>query len=71
MGGNAFGMWVNHGEHNGGTLRAQRDACGMGENTADTFGMGVNTFGIGLNAESRSTLRYACGMGLNHRGTEA
>jgi hypothetical protein len=27
---NAFGIGFNHGDHNEGTRRAQRDACGMG-----------------------------------------
>lgn len=32
----------NHGDHNEGTRRAQRDAFGMGANTADAFGMGFH-----------------------------
>jgi len=41
---NAFGIGFN----NEGTRRAQRDACGMGENTADAdaFGMGFHREGV-------------------------
>ena len=41
---NTFGIGFNHGDHNEETPSAQRDAFGMGENTADAdaFGMGFH-----------------------------
>jgi hypothetical protein len=54
MGENAFGIEVNHGEHNGGTRRAQRGI------EPQRHGGTKNTFGIGLKRRGAEHADHWC-----------
>lgn len=56
---NAFGIGFNHGDHNEGIRRAQRDACGMGENTADADACGMGFHRVGVKPQGRSGIKIA------------